>query len=124
MQELLSTGRWEGELIHTKRDGSTVVVSSRWSLKKDGQGKPLAVLETNTDISERRRAEAKVQEAQAELAHVTRLTTLGEMTASIAHEVNQPLAGIVLNADACLRWINRDTPDLDEVRSAVTRIIG
>ena len=124
MQGLLSTGRWEGELIHTKRDGSTVVVSSRWSLKKDGQGKPLAVLETNTDISERRRAEAKVQEAQAELAHVTRLTTLGEMTASIAHEVNQPLAGIVLNADACLRWIDRDTPDLDEVRSAVTRIIG
>ena len=124
MQGLLSTGRWEGELIHTKRDGSTVVVSSRWSLKKDGQGKPLAVLETNTDISERRRAEAKVQEAQAELAHVTRLTTLGEMTASIAHEVNQPLAGIVLNGDACLRWINRDTPDLDEVRSAIARIMA
>ncbi|PTE11204.1 sensor histidine kinase [Mesorhizobium helmanticense] len=123
-RQLLSSDRWEGELLHTKRDGSVVVVSSRWSLKKDADGKPLAVLETNTDISQRRRAETEVLKAQAELAHVTRLTTLGELTASIAHEVNQPLAGIVMNGEACLRWIDRDKPDLDEVRSAVKRSIA
>lgn len=123
-RELLSSNRWEGELLHTKRDGSVVVVSSRWSLKTDADGRPLAVLETNTDISERRRAETEVLKAQAELAHVTRLTTLGELTASIAHEVNQPLAGIVMNGEACLRWMDRDKPDLDEVRSAVKRSIA
>ncbi len=249
-RELLDTGRWEGELIHSKQDGSTVTVSSRWSLKTDDQGAPRAILETNTDISQRKRAEQELrrsqaqltvaqvlsqtgsfsfnsvddelswsaeaahifgedpattptyqtllqrvhpddidlvkremervkrgckhmdyehrllmpdgsvrylhivadisrdaaenfegigavmnvtdtreaehalQEAMAELAHVTRLTTLGELTASIAHEVNQPLGAVVANGEACLRWINRDTPDLEEVRSAVTRIIA
>jgi PAS domain S-box-containing protein len=123
-RELLRSGRWEGEIVHTKRDGSAVVVASRWALKRDAEGKPLAVLETNTDISERRQAEAAVLQAQAELAHVTRLTTLGELTASIAHEVNQPLAGIVLNGEACLRWVDRDNPDLDEVRNAVRRSIA
>lgn len=123
-QELLRSDRWEGELVHTKQDGSAIVVSSRWSLKRDADGRPLAVLETNTDISQRRQAEAEVLNAQADLAHVTRLTTLGELTASIAHEVNQPLAGIVLNGEACLRWVDRDKPDLDEVRSAVRRSIA
>lgn len=62
------------------------------------------------------------QRAQAELARVGRLTTMGELVASIAHEVNQPLAGIVTHSDACRRWLNRDRPDLDEVRSAVSHI--
>src|ERR1700737_1511800 len=59
------------------------------------------------------------QRAQAELARVGRLTTMGELVASIAHEVNQPLSAIVTNGEACLRWLNRDEPDLDEVRDAV-----
>jgi signal transduction histidine kinase len=63
------------------------------------------------------------QQAQAELARVGRLTTLGELVASIAHEVNQPLTGIVTNGEACLRWLNRDEPDLDEVRDAVSGIM-
>jgi signal transduction histidine kinase len=63
------------------------------------------------------------QRAQAELARVGRLTTMGELVASIAHEINQPLTGIVANADACLRWLNRDgEPDLDEMRDAVSCI--
>jgi signal transduction histidine kinase len=62
------------------------------------------------------------QRAQAELARVGRLTTMGELVASIAHEVNQPLSAIVTNGDACLRWLNRDEPDLDEVRDAVSYI--
>ena len=121
--ELKSTGRWEGELIHTRRDGTRVVVASRWALQLDGQGKPVAVLETNNDITERKSAEEALHKAQAELAHVTRVATLGEMTASISHEVNQPLAAVVTNANACLRWLARQSPDLDEARTAVERII-
>jgi signal transduction histidine kinase len=62
------------------------------------------------------------QRAQAELARVGRLTTMGELVASIAHEINQPLAAILMNSDACLRWLNRDEPDLDEARDAVSSI--
>ncbi|WP_458765020.1 ATP-binding protein [Cupriavidus basilensis] len=64
------------------------------------------------------------QRAQAELAHVSRVTTLGELAASIAHEVNQPLTGIVTYGGACLRWINRPEPDLDEARHAVQNMIA
>ena len=70
----------------------------------------------------RERAEA-LQQVQTELAHVTRVMTLGELTASIAHEVNQPLAAIVTNGNACLRWLGGDTPNLSEARQAVERII-
>jgi C4-dicarboxylate-specific signal transduction histidine kinase len=74
-------------------------------------------------IIQRKRTEAKLHKAQAELAHVTRVTTLGELSASIAHEVNQPLAAVVTNAAACLRWLDRGTPDLVEARGAAERII-
>jgi PAS domain S-box-containing protein len=76
-----------------------------------------------SDITARKRAEEKLHEAQAELAHVTRVTALGELAASIAHEVNQPLAAIVANAAACQRWLDRDPPDLQETRSTVQSII-
>ena len=280
--ELLRTGRWEGELVHTKRDGTQEVVASRWSLQRDEQGLPAAILETNNDITERKRAEAELRESekryrhifqtagvsiweedfsqvkaalddlkaqgvrdfsqylaahpefiqqaismvkiidvndatvklfaapskdellvslhkiflpeaeevfageliaiaegrtnfesettlqtlkgdqltvlftitfprqpaklnsvlvsimditerkradealhktQAELAHITRVATLGELTASIAHEVNQPLAAIVTNGNACLRWLAGDSPNLDEARETARRII-
>jgi C4-dicarboxylate-specific signal transduction histidine kinase len=75
------------------------------------------------DITERKRAEEALQKAQAELAHVTRVTTMGELTSSIAHEVNQPLAAIVTNANAALRWLARQPPNLAEVRETVERIV-
>jgi len=71
---------------------------------------------------ERRQAAGALREAQAELAHVTRVTTLGEMTASIAHEINQPLAAVVNNASACLRWLA--APNLEEARQSAELIIG
>ena len=74
-------------------------------------------------LSEQKRAEEALREAQADLAHVTRVTTLGEIAASIAHEVNQPLAAVVANAEACLRWLDRGTPDLDAARRSVEWII-
>ena len=76
-----------------------------------------------TDVTARKRAEEELHEAQAGLAHVTRVTALGELAASIAHEVNQPLAAVVTNAAACLRWLDRETPNLDEARGTVRSII-
>jgi PAS domain S-box-containing protein len=239
--ELLRTGRWEGELIHTKRDATRVTVASRWSLQRDGQGKPAMILETDNDITERKQAEyltAQVFEsspdamsivgrdyrfqrvnpvleriwrrpterivgklvadmlgaelfertikpslercfagedvtysgwvpnpsgqsylsisysplrpnterveavlvitrrlsdivrasealraAQANLAHVNRVATMGQLTASIAHEVNQPIAAAVINAQAALRWLGNQPPDLDEARQALGQAI-
>jgi PAS domain S-box-containing protein len=249
-RKLLGTGRWEGELLHTKSDATQVVVSSRWSLQRNGRGQPVAILETNTDHTERKRAEdalrrseaylaegqrlsltgsfgwkpstgeifwsaqtyqifgydqgieptielarhrvhpedlprahqaferaawerrdidlehrllmpdgsikhmrvlahattdlsnrvefigavmdvtaakqaqGALQQAQSELAHVTRVTTLGELAASIAHEVNQPLAGIVTNGEAGLRWLAREQPRIEEARRSLERVIS
>jgi len=72
-----------------------------------------------TDITARKRAEEELHEAQANLANVTRVMALGELAASIAHEVNQPLAAVVANAAACLRWLDRETPNLEEARGTV-----
>jgi phosphoglycerate-specific signal transduction histidine kinase len=74
------------------------------------------------DVTAAKNAEEALHRSQSQLAHVTRVTTLGEMAASIAHEVNQPLAAVITNAEAGLRWLNRDVPDVGEVRSAIERI--
>jgi len=251
MDTVLTTGRWEGELSHTRKDGSAIVVASRWSLEKDAEGETVGLLEINTDITERKRAQEalerlqaaylaeaqslshtgsfawtvddgeivwseecariygyapaqkptiaalmamvhpddrarvqqtyervveagdkidtehrlvladgatkyvhvvahvvaenghrrqfigalmdvtetrlaqeQLQQAQANLAHVARVTTLGQLTASIGHEVNQPLAAIVTNGEAALRFLRRDPPELDEVRGALTGMIA
>jgi PAS domain S-box-containing protein len=75
-------------------------------------------------ITRRKRTEAELRKTQAELAHVTRVSTLGELTASIAHEVNQPLGAIVTNGHACLRLLSRNNPDVKEVREAVECMIA
>jgi PAS domain S-box-containing protein len=75
-----------------------------------------------TDITERKRSEEALEKVQAELAHVTRVATLGEMTASIAHEINQPLNAITNSAGACLRWLEAQKPD--EVRQSASRVIA
>lgn len=122
--ELIRSGRWEGILVHRKRDGAKATVSSRWSLLRNERGQPVSILETNTDVTERMQTEEALHQVEAQLTHVARVSTLGELTASIAHEVNQPLAAVVTNGEACLRWINRDVPDMDEARSAITRMIS
>lgn len=76
------------------------------------------------DITERKRAEDALREAQAELAHITRVTTLGELAASIAHEINQPLGAIVADASACLNWLAAEQPDLGSVREALRAIMS
>ena len=248
--ELFRTGRWEGELVHTKKDGTQAIVASRWSVQRDERGRPVATLETNNDITERKqaedalrrsdaylaeaqrlsltgsfgwkvssgeifwseetfrifgyertatpslelvmqrthpadidrvrqliglasrdgkdwalehqlqmpdgsiksvdvvaratrdesgrvefvgaimdvsaakRAEQELRQAQAELAHVARVTALGELTASIAHEVSQPIAAVVTNAEAALRWSGAEPPQLDKVREVLGQIVN
>jgi PAS domain S-box-containing protein len=248
---LLQTGNWEGEVVHTRRDGSEVVMSSRWCLNCDGSGRPLAVLENGNDISDRKRAEdalrriqatylaeaqklsltgsfgwdirsgevhwsnqtfqifgyepgvvptlevllqrvhpddllrvrqtieqmtggakdvdfehrllmpdgavkflrvvvhasaeetnhqqyigaimditaarkaeARLHDAQNELARVTRATTLGELGASIVHEVNQPLTAVVTDSGAALRWLDRQPPDIFEAKTSLESVIA
>ena len=74
-------------------------------------------------LTERKRADEALREAQVELAHVTRVTTIGGLAAAIAHAINQPLAAVITNGSACLRWLAGTTPNLDEARQAVGRII-
>jgi PAS domain S-box-containing protein len=246
---LLRDGHWEGELTHTRRDDSQVIVASRWTLQHDDKNAPLATLETNNDITARKRAEemlrrsqaqylaeaqklsrtgsfgwniatgeifwseeafaifeqdpasapcietirarvhpedlhvfermlqdvgetadgfdiehrllfpdgrvkhlhvvahraegqpdrrqfigalmdvtqakqteARLQQAQNELARASRITALGELSASIAHEVGQPLAAIVTNGEACLRWLRREPLNMEEIEGCVTQI--
>jgi PAS domain S-box-containing protein len=79
-----------------------------------------------TDITDRKRAEEereRLRQARADLARVNRVTTMGELTASLAHEVNQPIAAALTNANTCLRWLTRDHPDLNEAREAASRIV-
>jgi C4-dicarboxylate-specific signal transduction histidine kinase len=86
----------------------------------DSEGPRLAVIVE--DISSRKQAESELAQTQRELMRVARFTAMGELAASIAHEVNQPLSAIATNSQAALRWMARDTPDLQEVVAALNRV--
>jgi len=92
----------------------------------DPSGELTQVVHVARDITDRKRAEEereRLRQLEADLAHIDRVSILGELTASIAHEVNQPLSGIVSSGSACLRWLARDVPDLEEAREAARRIV-
>ena len=127
MAELLSSGRWEGELGRTKKDGTQVVVASRWSLQRDARGMPVAALETDNDITERKRAEEereRLRQLEADLARINRMSMMGELAASLGHEINQPIAAAAINARACLRWLLREPPENEEARQTASRIVS
>jgi PAS domain S-box-containing protein len=109
------------------RTGSTRYFRSSGKPVFDAKENFIGYRGTGNDITATIRAdhaEQALRAAQAELAHVTRVTTLGELTASIAHEVNQPLAAVVANAEACLRWLDRDIPDLAAARRSAEWVIN
>ena len=104
-------------------DGSVRHVHAVAHAVKDASGN-IEFVGAVTDVTATKRAEDALRQSQMELAHVTRVTTLGELTASIAHEVNQPLAAIVTNGEVGLRWLDREVPDLAEVREALASVIS
>jgi PAS domain S-box-containing protein len=122
---VLRDGHWEGEirLRHFQTGAAIPMLQHIFSIKEQGSDRPVALATVSRDMTERKRAEETLYRTQTELAHVTRVLTMGALTASIAHEVNQPLAAVITNGNACLRWLARETPDLDEARAAVERMI-
>ena len=114
---------YEGETELVSLDGRKVPVlfTITFPTGPDGDRNVLAFV---VDITERKQAQDALLAAQAELAHAARLATLGELTASIAHEVNQPLAAIVTSGEAGLRWLRRDVPDLDEVAATIGHVVA
>jgi PAS domain S-box-containing protein len=110
----------------TRGDGSALHVTTSGRPVFDPEGRFLGyrgVSRDETATIRAAQAEEALHQLRAELAHVTRLTTLGQLTASIAHEVNQPLGALVTNAEACLLWLDHGTPNLDEARRSVEMIV-
>jgi PAS domain S-box-containing protein len=109
------------ELRKVRKDGTVLYVrETARAMRRTGRDPVILVV--CEDVTERKRAEEALHRAQAELAHVTRLTTLGQLAASIAHEVNQPLAAIVADANASLNWLAAAEPELERVRETLTAI--
>jgi PAS domain S-box-containing protein len=108
---------------YRRKDGSVIWVNASGSVVPGSDRIQRCLVEITENITDRKLAEDSLRKAQAELAHVTRLTTMGELAASIAHEVNQPIAAVITNGNAALRWLAAQTPNLDEARKAVQRII-
>jgi len=116
------------EITALRRDGTEFPVELTITPLKTGDTWTFSAFVR--DISERKRAEEKLRESelnlrntQAELAHMARVMTMGELTASIAHEVNQPLSAIVASGDSCSAWLSNDPPNLDKARAAASRMI-
>jgi PAS domain S-box-containing protein len=131
-REAASRAFWEGVrsgqgfAIETRslraQDGSY-----RWHLQqavvlRDAEGKVLRFIGTTTDIDDQKRVEDALRQAQGDLARINRVTTMGELAASLAHELSQPISGAMTNANTCLRKLGHDKPDLDDVRTIVSRI--
>jgi PAS domain S-box-containing protein len=111
------------EKQYWRKDGALIWVSNNVSLVPGGENMPRFIMALSEDITERKRTEETLQRTQAELARVTRVASLGEMTASIAHEVNQPLAAVVANGHACLRWLSASPPNVLKGLEAAQRIV-
>jgi PAS domain S-box-containing protein len=111
------------ELARPAPDGGKRYVSVSGLPVFDKTGRFIGYRGVGRHITERRRAEEAMRAMQAELAHANRVTTMGQLTASIAHEVNQPIAATVTNAQAALRWLSAQPPDLDEVGNSLRRIV-
>jgi len=133
-------GRYEAEAWRLRKDGSRFLANVVIDALKDDSGKLIGFAKITRDVTERVRAARELEEAriglvqsraeealhrvQAELAHVARVASLGELAASIAHEVNQPIAATVINAQAALRWLAAQPPAIERVRQSLASIVA
>jgi PAS domain S-box-containing protein len=123
LQALKPEGELEMEYRIERPNGPVRWVMSKGRTYCDNFGVPLRMIGLTQDITDRKQLERTLQKTQSEIAHLSRVLTMGELTSSIAHEVNQPLAAVVTNGDASLRWLNLDPPNLAKARESVSRII-
>jgi C4-dicarboxylate-specific signal transduction histidine kinase len=112
-----------GALSAAQRSATESLKRTRDDLKEKVQELERSHGALYAESLERKHAEEALREAQGDLARVSRVTTMGELTASLAHEVNQPIAAALTNANTCLRWLTRDRPDVAEAREAASRIV-
>jgi len=112
------------ETVRMRKDGSLLEVALTISPMKDTAGRIVGASKLARDITERKRSEEALRQAQADLAHLSRVTTMSELTASLAHEIRQPISAAMTNAKTCLRWLGRDDPNLAEGREAAARMIN
>jgi PAS domain S-box-containing protein len=125
VQKAAATGQEvrESEVTLLFDDGTSRDVFGNAAPLLDREGKVRGAVGVFVDITEHKRAELALQESQAALARVTRIVAMGELTASIAHEINQPLAAVATNASASLHWLDAHPPNLEEARKAVTSAV-
>jgi PAS domain S-box-containing protein len=125
LQALLDgrTASYAAEYRILHRDGTTLWFLARGSVVRLPDGRAVKMVGSAIDITERKRAEARLHEAEEELARMSRLTALGEFATSIAHEVSQPLSAILMNSSACQRLLGHSPPPLSEIRSALAEIV-
>jgi len=122
-QAIAEKSEYKAEFRILLPDGSVKHIHTVGHPVLNASGDLVQFVGSSTDITERKHAEEALRQAQTDLAHASRVTTLGELTASLAHEVNQPIAAAVTDANTCLRWLARDQPDLEEAREAAARVV-
>jgi PAS domain S-box-containing protein len=120
---IAETSDYEMEFRILLSDGTVKYIHTVGHPVLNASGDLVEFVGSSMDITERKRAEESLRQAQAELVRVSRVTTMGELTASLAHEVNQPIAAASTNANTCLRWLAGDSPNIEEARAAAMRIV-
>jgi signal transduction histidine kinase len=125
LPRLRHSGRWEGELTLRRLDDAreVPVSASLFYLQQGARGRRVSIAAVCRDIGDARLADEQLRTAESALAYATRLNSMGEITASIAHEVSQPLGAILSHGNACLRWLTHAKLDINEARTAAIRIV-
>src|ERR1700739_2382388 len=121
---LASGEPFENEVRYRRGGGGVISwLRSRGLPRRNEHGKILKWYGVSTDIDDRQRAEQEREQLRADLAHVNRVSMLGELAASVSHELKQPIAAGMINAQTCIRWLKRDQPDVDEALEAAMRLV-